>query len=90
MKGKNFNKERETIVLRSKVSSNRKFSIKTFLKIDKKFFKNIFSFSFSFVDARSKVSHFFNFRQIISNDCSRWATLGYVRLNSDSENFKNS
>lgn len=88
MKGKNFNKERETIVLRSKVSSNRKFSIKSIEPEIKNFLK-IFS-RFLFVDARSKVSYFFNFRQIISNDCSRWATLGYVRLNRDSENFKNS
>lgn len=42
MKGKNFNKERETIVLRSKVSSNRKFSIKSIEPEIKNFLK-IFS-----------------------------------------------
>lgn len=42
VKGKNFNKERETIVLRSKVSSNRKFSIKSIEPEIKNFLK-IFS-----------------------------------------------
>lgn len=42
MKGKNFNKERETIVLRSKVSSNREFSIKSIEPEIKNFLK-IFS-----------------------------------------------